>query len=403
MNDMEQSSEETSKQAASEDNALAKGISLARGGPFYRFQEAVRLLTPERWNVGKRILIAVSVAWLPLVLITLALKLSAIRDLLTDYMINVRMLIAIPVLIIGQVLMEHTLRIVVRHIHAAKLLSVSEENKAHETILRLIWLRDSILPEAIIVVIAYVHFVIAKSHAGMDHVWAASGAVANLHLSAAGWYYALVSQLLYQLLLGISIWKWILWICFLFRFSRLDIRLVPTHPDQHGGLGFLGMSPIAIAPTAFVASLAIGSTWRTQILKDGLHLMSFKVDAIVWLAIVLLFCMGPLALFVPRLTKLRHEGVLQYGVLGQVHSTEFHEKWILNPDIDRVELLTAPEVSTLTDYATSYENVEKLKPFPLDQGTLIGLLLAIVLPLLPVVLAEIPFITVLKGLLSAVK
>ena len=65
--------------------------------------------------------------------------------------------------------------------------------------------------------------------------------------------------------------------------------------------------------------------------------------------------------------------------------------------------MTAPEISTLTDYGTSYENIEKLQPFPLDRGTLIGVILAIAIPMLPVVLAEVPFITVLKGLMSAVK
>lgn len=34
---------------------------------------------------------------------------------------------------------------------------------------------------------------------------------------------------------------------------------------------------------------------------------------------------------------------------------------------------------------------------------MIGLVLAIVIPLMPVVLAEVPFVTVVKGLLSAVK
>ena len=40
-------------------------ISLVRGGPFYRAQEAVRLIDDHRWNLGKRIIVAVVVAWVP--------------------------------------------------------------------------------------------------------------------------------------------------------------------------------------------------------------------------------------------------------------------------------------------------------------------------------------------------
>jgi hypothetical protein len=222
-------------------------------------------------------------------------------------------------------------------------------------------------------------------------------------LSPAGWYYALVSQLIFRFLIGLSLWKWFLWICFLFRLSRLDLDLVATHPDQHGGIGFLGMSPLAIAPTVFVCCGTIGSTWRTQILDQGAHLMSFKTNAIVLLVIMLIVAMGPLVVFIPKLSRLLRQGILEYGTLGQIHSVDFHKKWILNRAGHEAEFLTAPEISTLIDYASSYENVEKLQPFPVDRIAVVTLVLAIVLPLLPVVTAEIPFLTVLKQLLTAVK
>jgi hypothetical protein len=107
--------------------------------------------------------------------------------------------------------------------------------------------------------------------------------------------------------------------------------------------------------------------------------------------------------FVPQLEKLRRKGILEYGILGQIHSTEFHQKWIRSRAGREEELLTAPEISTLTDFASSFENIEKLTPFPVDKGPFIVLILAIAIPLLPAVLAEIPFIEVVKGLLQAVK
>jgi hypothetical protein len=314
------------------------------------------------------------------------------------------MLVAIPVLLAGQLIMETSFRRIVRHIREAKLLVHEEEAKMDTTIASLLRLRDSILPEIVIFVIAYLHFLgMMKLRSDIVAVWESSGSVAFFHLSPAGWYYAIVSQLIYQFLLGISVWKWFLWICFLFRLSKLDLRVVATHPDQHGGIGFLGMSPMAIAPTTFVVSAAIGSTWRAEILTTSAHLMDFKPEAIILLIVVLLISMGPLVFFVPRLASLRRQGILQYGILGQIHSSDFHKKWILNRKGHDEEFLTAPEISTLTDYATSYENVEKLQPFPFDKGALVGLVLAIAIPMLPVILAEIPFVTLLKGLLAAVK
>jgi hypothetical protein len=383
---------------------IAREVSLVRGGPFYRIQEAIHLLTPERWNLGRRIALAVAVGWVPLLLLTLISNPHSIGTLLTEYPVNVRMLIAVPVLLAGQVLMESAFRMILRHIRDANLLSLPEQAKLDSTIVNLVRWRDSKIAEIIIIALVYLHIaVIIGSRIGLAHTWAVSDTGTGVPLSSAGWYYALVSQLIYQFLLGISLWKWCLWTWFLFRLSRLDLQLIPTHPDQHAGLGFLGMSPLAITPTIFVASAAIGATWRTAILKHQAHLMDFKIDAIVLLVIVVIVAMGPLVLFVPRLARLRRQGILQYGTLGQIHSTDFHKKWILNRTGHEGEFLTAPEISALIDYASSYENLEKLQPFPLDRGALIGLVLAFAIPLLPTVVAEVPFITVLKGLLSAVK
>ena len=401
---MEEIIEPTPQREVSADTGIAREVSLVRSGPFYRAQKGIRLLTSERWNLGRRIAVAIAVVWVPLVVLTLLLKPQAIGDLLRDYVVNVRLLIGVPVLLAGQTLMENVFRIILHHIRETELLSSSDQAKMDHTILRLVRLSDSFIAEAAIVVIAYVQFAtkIEPSQA-IAHAWGLNDIGTGLHFSAAGLYYAVVSQLLYHFLLGVSLWKWLLWIRFLFGLSRLDLHLVPTHPDHHGGLGFLGMSPLAIAPTVLVVSAAIGSTWRTQILNYGAHLKDFKIEAIVLLVVVLLVAMGPLVFFAPKLGRLRRQGILQYGTLGQLHSREFHKKWILSRTGHEEEFLAAPEISSLIDYAGSYENVEKLRPFPLDRGALVAVVVAAAIPMLPVVIAEIPFITVLKGLLSAVK
>jgi hypothetical protein len=401
---MEKLSVAIPQQSASSNAAAAREVSLVRGGPFYRVQEAIRLLTAERWNLGRRILLAICLGWVPLVLLTLFFKPDTIGGLLKDYTVNFRLLIGVPILLAGQVMMDNVFRMIIHHIRDAELLTPSEEAKMDRTIGRLIRLGDSFVAEAIIVVIVYGNVAaIIGAHMSAVQGWALGDSSAGHYISPGGWYYVLVSQLIFRFLVGLSLWKWCLWICFLFQLSQLDLQLIPTHPDQHGGIGFLGMSPLAIAPTAFVACGAIGSTWRGQILDHGAHLMSFKIDTIVLLLIMLIVAMGPLVLFIPKLGRLHRQGILQYGTLGQLHSVDFHKKWILNRNGHEEEFLSAPEVSTLIDYASSYENVEKLQPFPLDRGAMVALVLAIVIPLLPVVLTEIPFLTVVKRLLSALK
>lgn len=119
------------------------------------------------------------------------------------------------------------------------------------------------------------------------------------------------------------------------------------------------------------------------------------------LAVIVVFvALGPLVFFVPRLAALRRRGILEYGILGQLHSTEFHQKWILHRTGHEAEFLQAPESSTLADYGQSYE---KIAPFPADKQDLIPLALAIAIPAFPVIIAQIPVAIVLQDLLRALR
>jgi hypothetical protein len=131
--------------------------------------------------------------------------------------------------------------------------------------------------------------------------------------------------------------------------------------------------------------------------------MTFKLPAIALLVLIIIIAIGPLVFFVPKLMVLRRKGILEYGSLAHLHSTEFHEKWIHHREGHEDEFLTAPEISSLTDLATSYENVENMQPFPLEKGSLIALALAVAIPVLPTVAAEIPLKVVLKSLLEAMR
>jgi hypothetical protein len=268
-------------------NAGREEVSLVRGGPFYRAQEALRLVRPDRWNVGKRMIFALAIGWLPLVLITLLLNPRALLGLLTDYTVNARMLFGVPVLLAGQPVMETAFRAIVRAVRDAGLLTPSDTDQLDKTLVRLIRLRDSVIPELIFVVIAYSKVAeTVQTQLIYARPWGMAVSAVGPHLTTAGWYYVLVSQLLYQLLILISLWKWLLWCIFLYRLSKMDLQLVPTHPDQHGGVGFLGLSPVAITPTFLVISAVIGATWRAEILREHVHWLSFKIEAIVLFGVV---------------------------------------------------------------------------------------------------------------------
>lgn len=183
----------------------------------------------------------------------------------------------------------------------------------------------------------------------------------------------------------------------------MDLRLVATHPDAHGGLGFLGLSTAGFTPIAFALSAAIGADWRNRILNSGATLSSFRLPAIVFFVLMFIFAIAPLSFFVIKLTLLRKSALLDYGVLAQSHVVDFQEKWFSNRESKKDPQFTAQEVTALADLTIAYGHIKRMRPFPADISTLVGLALAVAAPLFPVVLAEIPFSVIVKGLFEAVK
>jgi hypothetical protein len=378
-------------------------VSLVRGGPFYRAQLAVGLIRPNQWNLGRRIAFVVAVGWLPLFLITALFNLEGLDSLIREYRLHSRMLIAVPVLLVGELLMESRFRAIMGHIRQAGLLDAPDLVRIDNLNATLVRARDSYLPEFAILSLLIVHT--ATSYRGLVDAapWLARGLGADLHLTAAGWYAVVVSTSIFQFLLGLALWRWLLWTFVAFKLSRRNLKLVPTHPDEHGGLGFLGLTSAAFAPVAFSATAVIAATWRDDILHHGARLMDFKLPAIVLLALTALVALGPLVFFVPRLATLRRKGILEYGILGQLHSTHFHEKWILHRGGHETEFLVATEITTLANYGRAYETIERMSPFLADKVALYTLAAAVLIPALPVILAQIPFAVVLSDVLKALR
>jgi hypothetical protein len=376
-------------------------VSLVRGGPFFRLQRAIGLIRPNQWNLGRRIGFIIAIGWLPLFVLTALLNRDSLISLIRDYRVQSRMLIAVPALLIGEVLMELRFRSVMGHIRRAGLLDEADLARIDEVVAKLVRARDSLLPELIIILLLIVHT--ATSYKGLVDTtpWLSRASGAQYQLTAAGWYAVLISTSIFQFALGLRLWTWLLWTFFAFKLSRSNLKLVPTHPDEHGGLGFLGLTSAAFAPIAFSATAVIGATWRQEILYHGAHLMNFKFPAIALVVVFAIIALGPLAFFVPRLANLRRKGILEYGILGQLHSTDFHEKWILHRAGREAEFLEAPDSSSLADYATAYERIEELNSFPADKGALYTLAAAVVIPALPAILAEVPIVVLLSDLLKA--
>jgi len=73
--------------------------------------------------------------------------------------------------------------------------------------------------------------------------------------------------------------RFVVWYRFLWQVSRIDLNLVPTHPDRCAGLGFLGKSAYAFGPILFAQSAMLAGLVASRVMYRGEDLMSFRLEA----------------------------------------------------------------------------------------------------------------------------
>ena len=216
--------------------------------------------------------------------------------------------------------------------------------------------------------------------------WYAMPQGTNLHLTPAGYWYAFVSIPIFQFIilrwyLRLLIWFWLLW-----RVSRLNLRLISTHPDRAGGLAFLGRSTYAFGPILFAQGVLLAGLIASRILYEGQSLMSFKVEVVSLVGFFVLFMLGPLVMFTPQLARAKRRGLDVYGLLANRYVQGFEEKWVRGDAAQGDELLGTGDIQSLADLGNSYATVQEMRIVPFGLKDITRLAAVTAAPLLPLLL-----------------
>ena len=122
-------------------------------------------------------------------------------------------------------------------------------------------------------------------------------------MSLAGWWHALISVPLFQFLLLRWYFRVFIWARFLWQMSRLDLQLVPTHPDRVGGLGFLTNVVYAFTPILLAHGVLLSGLIADRIFFDGAKLPQFMVEIVGGVAVLVLLVLFPLMVFAGQLAR----------------------------------------------------------------------------------------------------
>ncbi len=383
-------------------------LDLVPGGPTFRLMLRVGLANPNAPRLVRAALVLILVTWVPLALATLLSGTALLGGIelpfARDFAVHARLLLAVPLFLLSEVTVGPRLRAVAATFVRAGLVGEGELPKYEEAVRSAMRLRDSTTAEVTLIALSFLG-AIAATYVKLGQPiasWAMFVDASGAHMSAAGWWYALVGLPVFQFFLLRSIWRGYFWTRFLGDMARLDLSLVATHPDHAGGLGFVGVGQTGWIMLVLAVSIVLAGSFADAVVYGGAHVTDFQLPIAAFGAIVALALLAPLLRFRGPLARARFTGLLEYGALVHDHHLAFDRKWIGGGAGADGSLLGNPDASSLADASTGYELVRAMRTFPVALKDIVPLAVAVVLPMIPLFAIEIPLVDILKKLLAIV-
>ncbi len=386
-----------------------QNFSLVLGGPLFQLLRRAHLSDDALHLVKKRIAVISLLTWLPLlVLSTLEGNLlpgSLPVPFLLDAEVHIRFLLALPLFIAAELVVHQRMRTVVLQFLERELIPESAMEQFDAAIAAAMRLRNSVHAEVGLIGFVYgVGVLIVWPHyMALDAAtWYATPTQHGASFSIAGTWFKYVSIPFFQFILVRWYFRILIWVRFLWQVSRIELKLVPTHPDSTGGLGFISGIVFAFVPLLMAHGALVAGNLANRIFHLGEQLLDFK--ATVALVIVALLCLvaGPLLVFTPQLTRAKRAGLREYGALVQRYVREFDTKWLRGGAHADEPLLGSGDIQSLADLGNAFDRVKGMKTLPLSRDAVLQLIAAVLAPIVPLGLTIMPLEELLKQLLGIV-
>jgi hypothetical protein len=366
----------------------AEGLLLA-GGPLQRAARRLGLVGGDANAIPLGIALGGSL-WLVLVALTWIDGIGHEVFSMSAVGVHVRLLVAVPLLFVAETLLAPRMATFVDTLVRSGVVRAGAVARLEAEVASTRRLARSWLGE-LACLLGALAMLLAGSHLHLYGLTAAPHAEGvPVSDTLTGRWYGVVCLTVVRYLLLRWMWRILLWCRFLWRLSRLDLHLVPTHPDRQAGLGYLQAVHAQFMPLVVAISAIQASGLAEEIARGKTQVEAAAPAAMLLLAFAAALVLGPLLILGPRLREARLSGLERYMELASRYVTAFESKWI-EPAGDRDEpFLGSADVQSLADLQGSFGAVDDMRWIPVSLR-LAGLtVIAALAPMAPLLLFKYP-------------
>jgi hypothetical protein len=369
------------------------------GGPLYRLGRRLGLVRGETNTFPLGLAIGLS-AWS--ILLALALV-GGVGDRLFSLSTiggNVRLLVVIPLLFVCESSLDPQFRGFVSTIVRSGVVPSNALPALQSEVARIDRWKEAWLPEAICLLAAALLTLFATQLHLSGKTAALDSTRTLSELPLAGLWYWTVCLPLFRFLMFRWMWRIALWCHFLWSLAKLDLRLVPTHPDSAAGLGYLEIVQTHFTALALAISTVVSASFAEEI-SSGKTVFEVIYPALaLTLVLEVMIIFLPPSIFAFKLRACQEKGLRRYTVFASRYVNKFEEKWLNGSPVPPEPLLGTPDLQSLADLANSVGVVRNMRWVPVSTRLLVAVAAAGLMPMAPLFLFKYPIIELIQRLFS---
>jgi len=368
-------------------------FSVVPSGPISVFYE--RGPAPVAERVPRTMVAVLGITWLPLAVLTVVTGVAWSNTRVPffhDVSAQVRLLVALPLLIAGELYRERRLRSIVAQFSIRELVAPEDKERYERALAKVVRVKQSKVAELLMVALALAFgYWLWRDYVALHiETWYGAERDHSFRMTVPGLWYAYVSQPLFRFLLLRWYFSIVLWCWFLWKVSRIPLRLDALHPDEAGGLGFLEGSSLAFFPLLVAQSLLGSATVWDRIWLEGIPLPNFRLEIGIIVGFLVVIVLLPQAAFIFQLSRCRRVGKHEYGAKASEYVKAFWRKWGYSGEPQRESFLGSPDIQSLADLGNSFKVVREMGLLPFGKRSVVQLIALVLVPYLPLALTMVP-------------
>lgn len=152
--------------------------------------------------------------------------------------------------------------------------------------------------------------------------------------------------------------------------------------------------------TSFALGAVVAGGVANRVVHQGMHLLDFRYIIATLVVVILVLFVAPLTVVTRGILRTRRRGIFEYGGLAGAVGCQMERKWIERYGNADETALDVQHFSASTDLYQILANVCQIKNLPLDLQDLIVVIVAVLLPFVPILLFEMPLNVILPDLVK---